>query len=607
MAVAVAVVMVMATVEEAAPATATRRVPRPGCLSNAMHNMEICRMLCQGGRASTAFQARRVAGSGRPWVTRGLLLVLVHAAKRAADLPWFQRRLVVPACGSLSSLPSRFQPQRASSSPRGGKRGAMFRLPALPWCVVGLVELIVDNQQPTTRLPTPMCPYYSTSRSAPCVPCLLLHLTLRIASALSPPTHSLDVLKGLASHVPCLADPTHQDARRTAFPHTSMATDMMPSAPAAADAAAASTQKMSRYRSVRRAQEQHTRPPAHCSQHHQPSHPAPLMPAVPDSPPQNDVSLSRSMSRYHRRPVTSHATSPQPPLQRLNPDSDDSEPPLPQSPPSASRYRTPGSPYHSSHAANTAQRRPRSSNARGEASPPPSDAPRQLSLRSDDSAREILAKEKERQRQLREKHDADARAKKQARQAELDRAEKLRQEEDEAARLREQQREAQEAADARRRQREEQKAEQERGRRLQKVDSRKASQSKEERQRQPSRAPPPLTSPTVSPPRQQDVGVGMFKRRKDDALGLDAPAQLAPAPQLSLSLDSHADETIRPGGGGVVRNIDAPTSAVNAGDRVCSLLLRCNNATNRSGSALPWFATRSASCYQSPLPLRPWT
>jgi hypothetical protein len=60
----------------------------------------------------------------------------------------------------------------------------------------------------------------------------------------------------------------------------------------------------------------------------------------------------------------------------------------------------------------------------------------------------------------------------------------------------------------------------------------------------------------------------MFKRRKDDVLGIEAPVQQSSPPRLSLSRGDPEEDTIRPGGGGVVLGIDAPTSAVNAGDRV---------------------------------------
>jgi hypothetical protein len=163
----------------------------------------------------------------------------------------------------------------------------------------------------------------------------------------------------------------------------------------------------------------------------------------------------------------------------------------------------------------------------------------------------------------------------------MDRAEQLHQEEEEAARLIAQ-REAEEA-EALLRQKEESRAEQHRGKRLQKAESDKVHQQREddirkakleERERQATLSKleeksrkPPSRSPPVSPPRRQEVGFGMFKRRKDDALGIEAPVQQSSPPRLP-SLGDREEETIRPGGGGVVLGIDAPNSAVNAGDRV---------------------------------------
>jgi hypothetical protein len=203
-------------------------------------------------------------------------------------------------------------------------------------------------------------------------------------------------------------------------------------------------------------------------------------------------------------------------------------------------------------------------------------------------------KERERQRLLKEKYDAEARAKREAKQAEIDRLEKLRLEEEEAAARRLQQ-EAEEAEELRRH-KEEQKAEQERGKRLRKAEAQKVLQQREEEARrarheererrakqdererrakheQEKAHKAPSSSPPVSPPRH-DANFGLFKRRKDDGLTQDAQAETARAPRLSLHLGDRESETIRPGGGGAVLGIDAPTSAVNAGDRVCSCFLK---------------------------------
>jgi hypothetical protein len=220
-----------------------------------------------------------------------------------------------------------------------------------------------------------------------------------------------------------------------------------------------------------------------------------------------------------------------------------------------------------------------------------------------------LQREKERQRQLKEKYEAEARAQRQAKQVELDRIERMRHEEEEAARLDAQRK--MEEAETLRRQREEQKVEQEHGRRLQKAETQKVLQQREEgirkakleeKERQATLAKleqkarkVPASSPPVSPPRQQEIGFGMFKRRKDEALGLDAPVQQSSPPRLSLTLGK--EDTIRPGGGGIVLGIDAPTSAVNAGDRVCASFIKYNKKTNNHDSESKSCATRSVFCY----------
>jgi hypothetical protein len=191
---------------------------------------------------------------------------------------------------------------------------------------------------------------------------------------------------------------------------------------------------------------------------------------------------------------------------------------------------------------------------------------------------------------LKEKYEAEARAKREAKQAEIDRLERLRIEEEEAA-ARKAQQDA-EAAEALRLQKEEQRAEQERGKRLRKAEAQKVVQQREDearrvrqeererkakqeererkaRHEQEKARQVPSSSPPVSPPRH-DANFGLFKRRKDDGLTPDAQAETSRGPKLSLHLGDRESETIRPGGGGAVLGIDAPTSAVNAGDRVCS-------------------------------------
>ncbi|KAF2023642.1 hypothetical protein EK21DRAFT_105162 [Setomelanomma holmii] len=334
---------------------------------------------------------------------------------------------------------------------------------------------------------------------------------------------------------------------------------------------------MSRYRSVRKAQEEQT----HKAQQQAP--PVPPMPAVAEMEPQKDAQISRSMSRYHRRPTVSHATTPALPAPRSHTLQSQQTPQVSLPPPSSTaRNRAISSPQHASHSANTAQHRPRTAKQTSAAGSSQSHSPR-----ADDSVRQLLVKERERQRLLKEKYEAEARAKREEKQAELDRLERLRRDEEEAAALTAQQ-EAEEA-EALRRQKEEQKAEQERGKRLRKAEAQKVLQQREEearRARQEERErkakqeerertarqleersrKPPSSSPPISPPRQ-DANFGLFKRRKDDGLTHDVQAETSRAPRLSLHLGDREPETIRPGGGGAVLGIDAPTSAVNAGDR----------------------------------------
>lgn len=343
----------------------------------------------------------------------------------------------------------------------------------------------------------------------------------------------------------------------------------------------AAAQKLSRYRSVRRAQESQTPQLDPFPQHESPAAappvpPVPAMPAMPEVQPHNDAPISRSKSRYHRRPTVSHATAPSAPPPSAYPPLPPQSPPA-QPPSSTARSRAASSP-HAPHAANSGQHRPRTSRQRADDSPPVSSAPRQQSLRSDDSAKQLMQRERERQRLLKDKYDAEAREQRHAKQAELDRREQVRLDEEEAVRMKAQQ--DIEHAEALRQQKEALKTERERGKRLQKAEAREVLHQREEEVRRakteererrarhdhsPRKAP--SSSPPISPPRH-DVGFGLFKRRKDEALNLDAPASASSPPRLDLSFDREP-ETIRPGGGGAVLGIDAPNSAVNAGDRVC--------------------------------------
>ncbi|KAL5117398.1 hypothetical protein ACEQ8H_004714 [Pleosporales sp. CAS-2024a] len=272
---------------------------------------------------------------------------------------------------------------------------------------------------------------------------------------------------------------------------------------------------MSRYRSVRRAQEQ--------QHHHQP--PVPPTPAMPAIETKKDAAISRSMSRYHRRPTVSHATTPALPPMHANTVQAYQAPPTQ---PSMARLRAASSPQNATPPATV---RPRS--ARPRTAKPYEGAPGSASAPSPSPPLPLM----------KDKYEAQARAQREAQQAELDRLEQLRREEEEAALG-----QAQRDEEARRAKVEEleRKAKME----AQRPKSRKTSSS----------------SPPVSPPRQ-DMKFGLFKRTKNESTP-EAPVVAARAPpQPALDLDSHASDTIRPGGGGAVLGIDAPTSAVNAGDR----------------------------------------
>ena len=136
-----------------------------------------------------------------------------------------------------------------------------------------------------------------------------------------------------------------------------------------------------------------------------------------------------------------------------------------------------------------------------------------------------------------------------------------------------------------RRQKEDLKAEQERGKRLRKAETQRMLQQREEEVRKAKldekerkarldekASHPATSSPPVSPPRH-DAAFGLFKRRRDAGLTSEAPPRSSSPPRSSHSIGDREAEIIRPGGGGAVLGIDAPTSAVNAGDRVCTSLL----------------------------------
>lgn len=364
---------------------------------------------------------------------------------------------------------------------------------------------------------------------------------------------------------------------------------------------AAAPKRMSRYRSVRRVQEQQ-------AQQSQPQQPAPPMPAMPeahtsggaqrDAPNSN---MGRSMSRYHRRPPSAHATSPNVPPLRSN--TAPQAPPLPQTalPPSSSaRHRAVSTPQQSLQSANDLQPRPRTAKHHADCTPPlPRDARQQL--QQHDDPRMVLQKERERQRVLKEKMEAEARALKEAKIAEIERLEQQRLAQEEAARLEAER--AAEAAEALRLQKEEEKVEKERGKKLRKAEAQKMHEQKKDDERRAklereNRArleeksrlfqSQSSGSPPVSPPRQD--GFGLFKRRKDDGLSLSSEERSSTSRPRTARQNSSNEQDARPrtarqvsnnnlpdailtGGGGAVLGIDAPTSAVNGGDRVCSVHL----------------------------------
>jgi hypothetical protein len=182
-----------------------------------------------------------------------------------------------------------------------------------------------------------------------------------------------------------------------------------------------------------------------------------------------------------------------------------------------------------------------------------------------------LEEEEERQRRAREKIKAEKRSKIEAAQAEVEREkrEKARIErkekaaaaataDEEAERLRVKQ----EAEEKLRRQKEEQ----ERGLRLQKSGTSARLKKKEVEEDGPTAHQ--VRSPPTSP-RRHGGGIGLFSRKqKDDVSTSPESAANAGRPRQTSDGVNRDISTIRPGGGGAVLGIDAPKSAINAGDRV---------------------------------------
>ncbi|ORY19285.1 hypothetical protein BCR34DRAFT_472248 [Clohesyomyces aquaticus] len=336
-------------------------------------------------------------------------------------------------------------------------------------------------------------------------------------------------------------------------------------------------QKFSRYRSVRRAQQQQQQ-----LDHQLTQPPVPAVPAMPPIEPHKDAPVSRSMSRYHRRPtVSSHPPLPAQQIAAPARSKTEQIPPLPANVPtsasnstsSSSRNRAASSPQA---ARNGPPRQPNTSRSRTEPGGPLVERSARAggpSQQARDKAKQLMQAEAERQKKLQEKLRAEKRARLEAEEAERARREHLRKEAEEAERRRAQ-REAEEAEQLRR-----EKDEQERGKRLQKGESAhrlKKREDEERKARQEEAARKQPTSPPVSPPRHGG-GFGIFKRRKDDGPGSpESPANANAGKPPPTSHGNRELDTIRPGGGGAVLGIDAPISAVNAGDR--RVMISCNKS-----------------------------
>ncbi|KAF2728240.1 hypothetical protein EJ04DRAFT_516756 [Polyplosphaeria fusca] len=365
--------------------------------------------------------------------------------------------------------------------------------------------------------------------------------------------------------------------------------------------------KFSRYRSVRRAQEQQLQ---QSQVEHQQTPPVPAMPPIPDTPIEHHNTVSRSFSRYRARPTTSHSQGAPPLRSRTIPE------PLPSIPANAqtqnaaatARIRALSTPQQaSSRPANNAQPRvPNTSKTRSENAPLVAKGAREPPQSARDEAKRLMQKEAERQRYMQEKLRTEKEAKLAAERAEQEKAkrereEKLQREEDEAERLRAQ-READEAEQERQR-----KQELERGKRLQKAESAARLKQRHEDERKAKAEEAARTapaSPPTSPPKHGGA-FGLFKRRKDDApASPESPANGGRPRQTS---NGNRDlDTIRPGGGGAVLGIDAPISAVNAGDR--RVMVCYGNSHMRfpvTPTTTPLDLIKSAAtCFSEPIDVR---
>ncbi|KAF2646807.1 hypothetical protein P280DRAFT_19292 [Massarina eburnea CBS 473.64] len=305
--------------------------------------------------------------------------------------------------------------------------------------------------------------------------------------------------------------------------------------------------KFSRYRSVRRAQAQ--QPPL-LGAHSQQNMP-PIMPPLPATEPQSATPISRSMSRYHRRPATSNTPGARAPPTRS---ATVQVPPLPTA--TAATAATAATSHTSRYRALSSPQAPNTSRARAEAAPAPAPA-----RTTRDEARRLMLDAAEQHHRLKEKQHA------RAEQAERECRERLQREEEEAQRVwaeREAEREAEAAAQTRRQQ-----TEKERGKRLQKAESAKRVQ-----ERQSSQPSQPLQqSPPTSPPRHAGA-FGLFRRKAGVSSPGSPPASSGAVKPPPTSHGGRDMDNIKVGGGGAVLGIDAPISAVNAGDRRVTIV--CN-------------------------------
>ncbi|KAF2087576.1 hypothetical protein K490DRAFT_73530 [Saccharata proteae CBS 121410] len=327
------------------------------------------------------------------------------------------------------------------------------------------------------------------------------------------------------------------------------------------------TGKLSRYRSVRKAQQQQ-----------QDEAPPPLpTPAVPAD--QTPSTMSQSMSRYHRQRLAT--SSPAPPVRRAG---------------------TQHQATQSSHAHAAARQRAQSTPGKrvvsNDSRPTASQEP---SLAAREEARMMLEGETDRQQRMKAKLDAEkqarleelerVRAAQQAQEAvEAERAQRdvriLQEKERRAEALRLRQEAAQAKATEARRQDEAVWA-------IERERPRTAKQRTNTQEDISPRIPSVPDSPSTAA-RMKDK-LGFLKLRKEEHHDVK-PRQ--------MSRDRVDDmQNIKQGGGGAVPGIDAPISAVNAGDR--RVLVECNNSTMLlpvTPTTTPLDLIRSAStCMSEPI------